>query len=63
MRRIERTTAFRRDFKREKRSSHRSDLDALISDVVSLLAEDKPLPGKNRDHALAGNWGIIGSAI
>jgi mRNA interferase YafQ len=56
MRRIEPTTAFRRDFKREKRGSHRSDLDALISNVVSLLAEDKPLPEKNRDHALAGNW-------
>lgn len=53
MRRIERTTAFRRDFKRENRGSHRSDLDALISNVVSLLAEDKPLPEKNRDHALA----------
>ncbi len=56
MRRIERTIAFRRDFKREKRSSHRADLDALISDVVLLLAEDKPLPERNRDHPLAGNW-------
>jgi mRNA interferase YafQ len=56
MRRIERTTAFRRDFKREKRSGHRSDLDSLVSDVVSLLAEDKPLPEKNRDHALGGDW-------
>jgi len=56
MRRIERTTAFRRDFKREKRGTHRPDLDSLISQVVSLLAQDAPLPDKNRDHALAGNW-------
>lgn len=56
MRRIERTTAFRRDFKREKRASQRVDLDSLIADVVSLLAQDAPLPDKNRDHALAGNW-------
>ena len=56
MRRIERTTTFRRDFKREKRGSHRSHLDSLVFDVVSLLAEDQPLPERNRDHALAGHW-------
>jgi len=56
MRRIERTGAFRLDFKREKRGQHRRDLDSLVSDVVSLLAEDKALPQKNRDHGLAGEW-------
>jgi mRNA interferase YafQ len=56
MRRIERTNAFRRDFKREKRSGHGSELDYLVAEIVSLLAEDKPLPLKNRDHALTGNW-------
>ena len=56
MRTIERTTAFRRDFKRETRGQHRRDLDSLVSTVVSLLAEDKPLPEKNRDHGLGGAW-------
>jgi mRNA interferase YafQ len=56
MRRIERTGAFRRDFKREKRGQHRRDIDSLVSDVVSLLAEDKPLSEKNRDHGLSGDW-------
>jgi mRNA interferase YafQ len=56
MRRIELTTAFRRDFKREKRGKYRSDLDSLISEIVSFLAEDKPLPDRNRDHALTGSW-------
>jgi mRNA interferase YafQ len=56
MRRIEPTTAFRRDFKREKRGKHRRDLDSLVSTVISLLAEDKPLPEKNRDHGLGGDW-------
>jgi mRNA interferase YafQ len=56
MRRIERTTAFRRDFKREKRGQHRRDLDSLISGTISLLAEDKPLPEKSRDHGLGGTW-------
>ena len=56
MRRIERTNAFRRDFKREQRGQHRRDLEALLASAISLLAEDKPLPEKNRDHALAGEW-------
>jgi mRNA interferase YafQ len=47
MRGIEDTGAFRRDFKREKRGPHRRDLDSLVSDVVSLLAQDKALPEKN----------------
>jgi mRNA interferase YafQ len=56
MRRIERTNAFRRDFKREKRGQHRRDLADLLVFALSLLAEDKALPEKNRDHALAGEW-------
>jgi mRNA interferase YafQ len=56
MRRIELTGAFRRDFKREKRGHHRRDIDSLVSDAVSLLAEDKPLSEKNRDHNLSGQW-------
>jgi mRNA interferase YafQ len=56
MRRIERTNAFRRDFKREQRGQHRRDLETLISFMVSLLAEDESLPERNRDHALGGEW-------
>jgi mRNA interferase YafQ len=56
MRTIERTTVFKRDFKREKSGHHRRELDALVSSTVLLLAEDKPLPGKNRDHSLGGEW-------
>ena len=56
MRRIECTNAFRRDFKREERGQHRRDVEALLTLAVSLLAEDKPLPEKNRDHALASEW-------
>lgn len=56
MRRIERTNAFRRDYKRERRGQHRRDVEAVLSSVVSLLIEDKPVAEKNRDHALAGEW-------
>jgi mRNA interferase YafQ len=55
MRRIERTGAFLRDFRREKRGQHRREIDSLVSDVVSLLADDKPLSEKNRDHPLSGD--------
>jgi mRNA interferase YafQ len=56
MRRIERTNAFRRDFKREKRGRHRRELEAVLTLVVCMLAEDKPLAEGNRDHPLAGEW-------
>jgi mRNA interferase YafQ len=56
MRRIERTNAFRGDFKREQRGQHRRDVEALISFMVALLAEDKSPPVRNHDHALGGEW-------
>jgi mRNA interferase YafQ len=56
MRTIERATALKRDFKREKRGQHRRTLDGLFSAVVEELANDRPLPAANRDHALSGEW-------
>lgn len=56
MRRIEITSAFRRDFKREKRGPFRREIDALVEQIVGLLASDKVLAEKNRDHSLAGEW-------
>ena len=29
---------------------------SLLTDVIKLLAEGKPLPDKNRDHQLTGNY-------
>jgi mRNA interferase YafQ len=56
MRRIERTTAFKRDYKREKAGRHAKRLDRLLAGVVALLASDVPLPPANRDHPLGGEW-------
>jgi mRNA interferase YafQ len=56
MRTIERTTAFKRDFRREMRGKHKKTLQVLLADVVQLLADDEPLPVANRDHALTGEW-------
>jgi mRNA interferase YafQ len=55
MRRIEPTTAFRRDLKREKRGQLKN-LDQAVADVVRMLAVDKALPERNRDHTLSGTW-------
>jgi mRNA interferase YafQ len=31
-------------------------VEALVATVSSLLANDNPLPERNRDHALSGEW-------
>jgi len=56
MRTIERTTAFKRDFKREKKGRHRVRLDEALAAVVAALADDEPLPVSQRDHPLVGEW-------
>jgi mRNA interferase YafQ len=58
MRTIERSTAFKRDYKRAKAIPRRGkDVDSLVSTVVALLLSGQPLPDSNRDHALSGDWG------
>ena len=56
MRRIERATAFKRDYRRVKAKSRYPDLDARLTALLELLVNDRPLPPRNRDHALSGNW-------
>ena len=57
MRTIERSSAFKRDYKRAKATPrHRRDVDSLMSTVVAALVSDKVLPANNRDHALMGDW-------
>jgi mRNA interferase YafQ len=57
MRTIERSSAFKRDFKRVNASPrHRKDVDSLTLAAVSLLATDQPLPESNYDHPLVGEW-------
>lgn len=56
MRTIEETTRFRRDYKREKKTDHGSRLDQALVAAISMLAEDKPLPPRFRDHPLTGEW-------
>jgi mRNA interferase YafQ len=56
MLRIERTNAFRRDFKREKRGRFGRELEQILTTVVQLLADNKVLLERYRDHALGGEW-------
>lgn len=56
MRTIDRSTAFRRDYKRVRASSRRRDTETRLNVVLELLAADQPLPPANRDHALTGEW-------
>ena len=56
MREVKYTTRFRRDYRREKSGRHGKNLDALLMEVVNLLAADKVLPHGKFDHPLAGEW-------
>ena len=56
MRVIERTSRFKRDYKREARGRYRMTLDADLKAVVSALADDRALKPRHYDHALTGDW-------
>ncbi len=57
MRTIERSTVFKRDFKRAKAMPrHGQDVDQMVATIVELLVSDQILPKNNRDHALSGDW-------
>ncbi len=56
MREIERTTQFKRDYRREWKGRHRANLETILSTVLEQLMADAPLPERHRDHALSGEW-------
>lgn len=56
MRTIERSSAFKRDYKRESKGKHRARLDDDLRPVLVALATDQPLDHRYRDHNLSGDW-------
>ena len=56
MRTVKYTNRFKRDYRREKSGQHGNKLDAILMDVINLLAADNSLPHRNFDHALTGEW-------
>lgn len=51
--RITQTTQFKKDIKRQKKRG--KELQKLKV-VIDILIRSEPLPPKNRDHALTGDW-------
>jgi mRNA interferase YafQ len=56
MRTIRWSGQFKRDYKRELRGKHRGTVDDDLRAVLDILAQDRPLPPKCRDHPLLGEW-------
>jgi mRNA interferase YafQ len=56
MRIVKYTNRFKRDYRREESARHGKKLDNLLMEVVDMLAADKPLPRRNFDHLLTGEW-------
>ena len=47
------TNQFKKDYKRALR---RKKNISLLDDIIRKLSRGEPLPEKNKDHALSGNW-------
>ena len=47
------TTQFQKDYKLALK--RHMDI-ALLDDIIRILSRGEPLPEKNRDHALTGDW-------
>ncbi|MDR2015432.1 MAG: type II toxin-antitoxin system YafQ family toxin [Azoarcus sp.] len=56
MRTIDRSSAFKRDYKREAKGLHRTTLDDELEPVLKALTNDQPLDARYRDHDLSGDW-------
>ena len=56
MRTIERSTAFKKDFKRESKGKYLKVLNDELLAVLVVLASDGLLDVKYRDHDLTGDW-------
>jgi len=57
MRMIERSSAFKRDFKRiYANPRHKNNIEGLLLMALDLLVLDKVLPAHLRDHDLIGEW-------
>jgi mRNA interferase YafQ len=56
MRTIERSSIFKRDYKREARGQHRATLDTALANILIALINDDVLEPSLRDHELSGNW-------
>ena len=56
MRTIDRSSAFKRDYKREAKGQHRATFDDALKPVLIVLATDQLLDARYRDHDLSSDW-------
>lgn len=56
MRTIEKSTLFKKDYRKAAKSINRLELDERLGFVVSCLLADQRLPERFKDHALKANW-------
>ncbi|GGI90692.1 type II toxin-antitoxin system YafQ family toxin [Legionella impletisoli] len=56
MRTIERSTKFKKDYKRELKGRYRDVLESELKMVLVVLMKDEALDVRYRDHDLSGNW-------
>ena len=56
MRTINRSTAFRRDYRNVKAVPRYRNIDTILMTILELLVAEQPLPQSTRDHALSGDW-------
>ena len=56
--RIERTSQFKRDYKRELKGRHKKTVENDLKEVLMSLVQLEPLEEKYKDHALTGNWNV-----
>ncbi len=50
MRTIDRSSAFKRDYKREAKGKHRTTLDADLMSALARLANDQAWEQRHRNH-------------
>jgi len=53
---IERTTQFKKDYKREFKGQYSKKIATILPAIVHLLISDKKLPIKYKDHQLQGEY-------
>jgi mRNA interferase YafQ len=56
MRTIERTSQFKKDYKRERKGQHRLTVETDLITALKQLIADRPLATKYKDHPLSNNW-------
>lgn len=56
MRTIERSTKFKKDYKRELKGRYRDILESELKTILVSLISDEALDIRYRDHDLSGNW-------